>query len=101
MQTETNDHSSHILNTSSNLLGLCFLVLTSIKVLKVSDSTLVDEFTAITTIFFMASSLLSFLSLRTTKKVGILYERIADAIFLAGLISLFAIMMLITFNFIK
>ena len=101
MQQRNPEHSPHILNTSSNLLGLCFIVLTSLKVLKLSDITVIDGFTAVSTFFFMAASLLSFLSIRTMKKIGIVYEKIADIVFLGGLSFLFITMMLITFNFIK
>lgn len=31
-QKNVNNNSQHILNTSSNLLGFCFIVLTSLKV---------------------------------------------------------------------
>ncbi|MGI8951380.1 MAG: hypothetical protein ACR2FN_07320 [Chitinophagaceae bacterium] len=101
MLNENNQSAPHVLNTSSNLLGLCFIVLTSLKVLKLSGYTLIDEFTAVTTIFFITSSILSFLSIRTSKRVGIIYIKIAEVTFLAGLSLLFIIMMLITFNFIK
>jgi hypothetical protein len=101
MENENSERSPHILNTSSNLLGLCFIVLTSLKVLKLSETTVIDGFTAIATFFFMFSSILSFLSIRTKKKIGETYENIADVIFLSGLGFLFLTMMLITFDFIK
>ncbi|HNQ00502.1 MAG TPA: hypothetical protein PKK99_15680, partial [Bacteroidia bacterium] len=57
------DKSSHILNTSSNLLGFCLVVITSLKVNNYSEKTLIDEFTALSALLFMASSILSFLSM--------------------------------------
>jgi hypothetical protein len=92
--------SPHILNTSANLLGLCFIVLTSIKVSKMQDSTLIDETTALAIILFMTSSILSFLSMRKEKEMGRL-ERLADFIFLSGLIVLFLTTMMVTFNIVK
>jgi hypothetical protein len=93
--------SPHILNTSATLLGLCFVVLTSIKVSKMQDSTLIDETTALAIILFMASSILSFLSMRKEKGVNDRLEKIADMIFLSGLLILFLTTMMVTFNIIK
>ena len=36
------DKSPHILNASSNLLGLCFVVLTSLKLLNIAGKTIID-----------------------------------------------------------
>ena len=91
----------HILNTSANLLSICFLALTSLKVLKLSETTFIDECTSVATILFMSSSILSFLSIRSTSGKSIKYENIADLIFLAGPICLFITIMMVTFNFIK
>ncbi len=96
-----NDNSQHILATSSNLLGFCFIVLTSLKVLKLQEATIIDEITALAILLFMTSSILSFLSMRSSKKFGIRYENIADIIFLLGLLLLFITTMLIAFNIIK
>lgn len=93
--------SPHILNSASNLLGICFIVLTSIKLLKLQAVTLVDEFTTAAMVLFMASCILSFLSLKSITKRGKLYETIADVFFLAGLACLFVTTMLITFNVIN
>lgn len=93
--------SPHILNTSATLLGLCFVVLTSIKVSKMQDSTLIDETTALAIILFMASSILSFLSMRKEEAMNDRLEKIADLIFLSGLIVLFLTTMMVTFNVVK
>ena len=96
-----NDRAPHILNTSANLLGLCFIVLTSLKVLKLGDSTVIDEITTGAIFFFMISSILSFLSIKSISKSSELYETIADILFLTGLVCLFVTTMLITFNVIN
>lgn len=93
--------SPHILNTSATLVGLCFIVLTSIKVSKMQDSTLIDETTALAIILFMVSSILSFLSMRKEKGVDDRLEKIADIVFLSGLVVLFLTTMMITFNVVK
>lgn len=98
--TELNNKSPHILNTSATLLGFCFVVLTSISINKMTDKSIIDELTALSILTFMVSCVLSFLSMRSTKKSGIRFEQIADFIFLAGLFFLFITTCLIVFNII-
>jgi len=97
---ENNTNFPHILAASSTLLGLCFVVLTSMKVRDAEEASLIDEFTAIAILMFMVSSILSYLSIRTsngTQKI----EKIADITFLSGLGFLFLTTMLIVFNVIN
>jgi len=97
-KNQDNDRSPHVLNASSNLLGLCFVVLSSIKILNLSEKTIIDDLTTAATILFMISCILSFLSI---KKKGSRYESIADAVFLAGLLTLFVTTILFSFNIIR
>ncbi len=101
MEEKNNDESSHILTTSSNLLGICFIVLTSLRILHLDGKTFIDEFTSVAIIMFMISSVLSFLSMRSKNARSERYENIADIIFLLGLFSLFVITMFVTFNIMK
>ena len=48
-----NNKSQHILNTSSNLLGFCLVVLTSLKISRFNAETMIDEFTGVATIRFI------------------------------------------------
>ena len=93
--------SSHILNASSNLLGICFIVLTTLKVLKKSGETLIDDAAILAILLFMSSCILSFMSIRNENKKGLLYEKIADYLFLTGLILLFATTLLFSFDIIQ
>ena len=93
--------SPHILNSSSNLLGICFIVLTSLKVLKIQADTLIDEFTTAAMILFMICCILSFLSIRNNNQRGIRLEKTADIFFLLGLFCLFSTTMLVTFDIVK
>ena len=80
--------SKHILPVSSNLLGLCFLILTFKKIWKVdSVGRFIDKLDGVTILIFLAASLFSYASMRAKKK-GDQYERIADLIFLSGLVLL-------------
>lgn len=100
-QEEKEDRSPHILNTSANLLGFYFIVLTSVKISKLFDSTYIDEGAALTIIVFMGSCLLSFLAMRSATIHSTKMETIADLLFLSGLIVLFITTILIAFNVIK
>ena len=93
--------SPYILNTSSNLLGICFVVLTSLKVLKLTTETLIDEFTLVLIFLLMGSCIFSFLSIRSVTKRSAVFESIADYLFLISLLVLFATILLFTFNVIK
>ncbi len=101
MAKEPKEKSPHILNASSNLLGICFIVLTSLKVLNKSEKTIVDEVTVCAIILFMTSCILSFLSIRKESRRSEMFERIADYFFLGGLALLFATTILFSFNIIR
>ncbi|MGQ9846606.1 MAG: hypothetical protein ACUVQP_03765 [Bacteroidales bacterium] len=90
--------STHILSTSSNLLGFCLLVLTSIKISRFQEATIIDEFTGAAAILLMAASVLSFLSIRASKeKQSEYFEKVADVIFLIALLIIFTITFLVAF----
>lgn len=101
MKEDKENKSPHILNTSANLLGFCFIVLTSVKVSKLEESSFIDEGAAFAIVIFMSSCLLSFLAMRNNHVNSIKLERLADILFLCGLIVLFVTTMLIALNLIK
>ena len=98
---EQNEKSSHILNASSNLLGICFIVLTSLKLLNKSEKTIIDEIAVMAIILFMASCIFSFLSIRGISRRSAFFEQVADIIFLGGLSLLFLTTILFSLNIIK
>ena len=89
--------SRHILPTSSNLLGLCFVILTFIKLSKIANETIIDESIGTVIVFFLSASVLSYISMRAKRKYE-LYEKIADAVFLAGLCLLALVSVVIIFE---
>ena len=101
MKEEKENRSPYILNTSANLLGFCFIVLTSVKISNLKESSFIDEGAALAIIVFMSSCLLSFLSMRSTTQNASKMERGADILFLFGLIVLFITTILIAFNIIN
>jgi len=93
--------SHHILNTSANLLGFCFVVLTSSKITKMNEASYIDEGATLAIVSFMSSCLLSFLAIRTKfQHRSLKLEKLADILFLCGLIVLFLTTILIAFNLI-
>ena len=99
---EQESKSTHILSTSSNLLGICFIVLTSLKkILNLSEKTVIDEITVVAIILFMVSCILSFLSIRGKNEKSKRYENIADYFFLGGISLLFVTTILYNFNIIQ
>ncbi|WP_113653826.1 hypothetical protein [Pedobacter namyangjuensis] len=95
------NRSPHILNTSANLLGFCFIVLTSVKISNLKESSFIDEGAALAIVIFMSSCLFSFLAMRNDTAQSVKLERLADVLFLAGLIVLFITTMLIALNIVN
>lgn len=96
-----NTKSQHILNTSSNLLGFCLIVLTSLKISKLSEVSKIDELTGIACILLGASCIFSFLSIRTSSEsLNSRYESLADYIFIVALLLVFIITFMIAFSII-
>jgi len=94
--------SPHILNTSTNLLGFCLIVLTSIKVAGFNHATMIDDCTGVAALLLMASCLLSFLSMKSNnEKHSETIEVIADYIFLLALICVSITIVFVSFNLIK
>jgi len=92
--------SRHILPTASNLLGLCFVIFSIIKVYEFDGKTLLDEMTAFTMVLFLVSSLLSYFSIRAKTKSE-RYEKMADIFFLCGLTAMTVITLVVAFEIVK
>ncbi len=90
--------SKHILPTSSNLLGLCFVILTLKRLWRGNEIVkFVDRLDGVTIVIFLFASILSYASMRA-KRRGEIYEKIADVVFLAGLIMLSSIAVVMAFE---
>jgi hypothetical protein len=84
----TERRQPHILNAASNLLGICFVLITAIKLSGSSDSTYLDEVCILAALGFMISCLLSFYSIRNPVNTDRV-ELFADYIFFSAMILLF------------
>ncbi|HTE23301.1 hypothetical protein [Flavitalea sp.] len=92
--------SPHILSTSTNLLGFCLVVITSLHIAQKSQTTLVDEFTSLVALLLTFSSILSFISIRTNKpRIEKAFETIADLLFFTSLTGTAVIIIYITISF--
>ena len=91
--------TSHILNTSANLLGICFLVITTLTKFNMRDGSLIDEVTAVAILVFMSSCIISFIAMKQSAYAEVRrLENVADYIFLFGLVLLFISACLIVLN---
>lgn len=71
------------------------------KKLNLVDDSLIDEFAVAAVMCFMTSCILSFISMRRERNKSQKLEKIADFVFLSGLIILFVATILIAFNLIS
>ncbi|SMO70887.1 hypothetical protein SAMN06265171_105118 [Chryseobacterium rhizoplanae] len=93
--------SPHILNASSNLLGFSLIIITSLKISKISQSTYLDEFAGFACILFACSCFFSFLAIRTKiEKRESTFEGIADYLFLIALFCIVLAVIIVTLKII-
>lgn len=94
--------SQHILNASTNLLGFCLIVLTSLHIANKSEIQFINILTSVVSILLIFSCLFSFISIQTNKqKREILLEKIANIFYILSLLGILIIILTITLNFIK
>jgi uncharacterized membrane protein len=89
----------HILNASSNLLGISFVLVTGLKLTGMSAQTWADEISIVSGIFLLASCVLSYMSIRSEKH-ALRYEKSADYAFLTGIFLLFAAVLTFAHDFV-
>jgi hypothetical protein len=96
------DVARHILPTAAQLLGLCFILLSFIKLENLLAATLIDESLGFVILLFLFASIFSYASMRSHRHSDI-YERIADIVFLVGLsfLTLVALAIVLQHNLIS
>ena len=89
----------HILNASTNLLGFCLVIITSLKISKFNHSSYLDEF-AIGAIFCLTlSCTLSFLAIKTSnEKRSDKLENIADILFFVALLCISLVVCIVSID---
>jgi hypothetical protein len=83
------DISKHIMPTASYLLGICFIILNFVNIgtIRRNAVLVLDKLFGISMDFSLAACILSYSSMRFRKR-SYVFERVADLIFLSGLIFL-------------
>lgn len=77
----------HILNASTNLLGFCLVIITSLKISKFKHSSYLDEFTVGAIFCLTLSCTLSFLAIKSKQlKRSHILENSADILFFIALL---------------
>ena len=89
--------SNHILPTASNLLGICFVLLSFIKLNKLENATILDEAVLVPIFLLFAACIFSYLSLRSYSTY-FNYEKIADAMFMISLLAMTTISVILVFE---
>ena len=88
------DISTHIFSASAALVGVCLTVIGLIRVVvaTLNVDTVADNLLAIDALLFLISCLLAYWALRT-RSIQRMYrvERVADAIFIVGLLRMTAV----------
>ncbi|MDE1995607.1 MAG: hypothetical protein KGI75_24115 [Rhizobiaceae bacterium] len=102
-QAEERALSRHILPTSGTMIGICTTLIGLVKIIegRIGPSR-VDEYAAITSLFFMASALTSYLSIRqaSRQQLSKRLELIADQCFLIGLVAIVLISLFFAYEII-
>lgn len=83
--------ASHILPVSGTMIGVCATLIGLVKLAEAKHGpSHVDEYAALAAVTFLASALTSYLSIRYADRTELSFhiERVADAIFLCGLIGI-------------
>ena len=74
----------HILNASTNLLGICFVVIGGLKLSGSNGLSIADEVAWLAAALLFTSAITAYLAIRN-EGVHLLQIRIADMTFLAGM----------------
>ena len=83
------DRHPHILNAASNLLGICFVIITALRITRQSSHTTGDELAWGAAFLFLACILLSFGQIRSQALLRGL-DKGTDYVFLLGVVFLTA-----------
>ena len=94
-----NNLSGHILSTSGPMLGVCMTVISIVKLTQTNRGIAywVDDLLALDALIFLASSIFSYLSIRSNSK-KVYFEDIADKFFMLALLCMGAAVLLLTYE---
>ncbi len=99
MQENDTNRASHILGTSSTLLGFSFVVLVDLHAVGLARNGIIAKMSAFCIGIFAISTFLSYASIHAkTKGRGYRLEALASYIFLSGLLLLIIAALLLSLN---
>ncbi len=94
-----NKTAPHILNASTNLLGFCLVILTSLKIAKFPHHLYLDIFTVSAIFSLSISCALSFLAMKTERvKTSRMLEGIADVLFFLALLCIIISVLIVSID---
>ncbi|MBG9376549.1 hypothetical protein I5907_09910 [Panacibacter sp. DH6] len=88
--------ADHVFNGSITMSGVCVTIIALFRVMKLGILTYADEMLALNTFIFLASAMLSYISLR--KEENTLSETIADILFFIGMTGMLIVGIIIVFT---
>ncbi|WP_047538295.1 hypothetical protein [Methylotenera versatilis] len=98
MVNKVTDISRHILPVSSTMVGVCMTVITVMQLVpKGKVASWADDLIAIDGLFFLASTIFSYWSLRSDNNTA-KTEAFADRLFLLGMILMVIVSFLVAFE---
>lgn len=98
-ESKNRDISRHILPVSSTMVGVCMTVISVIQLApQTKISHWADDLLAVNSLFFLGSTILSYLSLRSNCDT-LKLEVLADRLFIFGMIMMVFISFLVSFEF--
>ena len=77
----------HILNAASNLLGICFVIISGLKIANLNSSSFADECAWVAAFLLLVSVIASYTAIRNDKDEA-WYASLADWAFMAGTLAL-------------
>ena len=96
------ERAPHILNTSSNLLGFSFLILTSTRAIAPHEAGVITKLAATCVALFALSTMISYISIHSKSLIrSINIENFASHVFLLGQLVLTVGALLLSINLIK
>ncbi len=95
-QQDKNKIPHHVFSGSTTMIGVCITIIALFKTMKAAKDTYADELLSVATFFFIASSLLSYLSLRKNDERKL--EWLADIIFFTGMVIMLGVGFVIAFT---
>lgn len=95
-----NDIAVHIFSVSAAMVGVCLTVIGIFQIGKLSQiGSIADELLAANAFVFLASCVISYLAMRSKSKLlRYRVERVADSVFLAGLLLMSVICLLVAYE---